>query len=153
MFINPEIKFYRSSGEFGFLSNLYKRQITFEGRQFPHAEAAYQFGKAKDPGVAEWIAAAPKPHLCAAIGHALLAFDIKPDWQDIKIERMRQVLYAKFTQHPDLAEELLNTFGATLIEASPTDSFWGIGKNGRGSNMLGILLMELRRKLQQQRGK
>lgn len=27
---------------------------------------------------------------------------------------------------------------------SPRDDFWGIGKNGNGKNMLGILLMEIR---------
>lgn len=150
---DKEIRFYRSSGEYGFLSNLYRCMVWFEGRNFSHSEAAYQYGKARDPRVATWIAAAPKPHLCAAIGHSLLAFDISPSWQRTKVERMRQVLNAKFKQHPDLAEKLLSTGDAILIEASPTDAFWGIGKKGDGKNMLGVLLMELRKELRQQERK
>lgn len=139
-----EIRFYRATGENGFLSNLYKRQVSFENRIFDHAEAAYQFGKPKDPAVAEWIVSAPKPHLCAAAAHALLAFDIRPDWQHIKVMRMKEVLRAKFTQHPDLMEKLRETWPSPLIEESNTDPFWGIGKKGNGQNMLGKLLMEVR---------
>ncbi len=34
---------------------------------------------------------------------------------------------AKFSQNPGLLEELLNTKGTTLVEASPFDKIWGIG--------------------------
>ncbi len=141
------IKFYRSSGEYGFMSNLFKREIEFEGRRFRCSEDAYQFGKPKDREVAEWIISAPKPHLCASAAHGLLGFDIRPDWNDIKVDRMKAVLRAKFMQHDDLKEKLLATRDNILIEESSTDSFWGIGKNGKGKNMLGELLMMLRTEL------
>lgn len=144
--VSNTIKFYRATGEYGFLSNLYKRRIVFEDKEFTCAEAAYQFGKPKDRAVAEWLISAPKPHLCAVAAHALLAFDIRPDWNDIKVDRMRAVLEAKFTQHADLKVVLMGTGDATIIEDSQTDSFWGAGKNGTGQNMLGQLLMELRQK-------
>jgi predicted NAD-dependent protein-ADP-ribosyltransferase YbiA (DUF1768 family) len=35
-----------------------------------------------------------------------------------------------------------------LIEDSKIDAFWGIGSRGKGENMLGVLLMELRSELQ-----
>ena len=41
-------------------------------------------------------------------------------------------------------EHLLETDNAILIEDSKTDSFWGIGKLGRGKNMLGKLLIKVR---------
>lgn len=145
--MSKEIRFYRSSGEFGFLSNLYKKEIEFEGRKFPHSEAAYQFGKPKDPSVAEWIVNAPKPHLCAAMAHSLLSFDIKPEWNEIKVDRMRNILRVKFSQHEDLKKLLLGTGDAILIEDSKTDAFWGIGKKGNGKNMLGVLLMEIRKEM------
>lgn len=69
-----EIKFYRATGEWGFLSNLYKRAIVPEEDTFRGAEDAYQFGKPKDRAIADWIVSAPKPHLCAAASHALLSF-------------------------------------------------------------------------------
>jgi hypothetical protein len=141
------IRFYRATGEYGFLSNLYKRRIVFEGKEFTCSETAYQFGKPKDRAVAEWLISAPKPHLCAVAAHALLAFDIRPDWNDMKMDRMKAVLEAKFTQHEDLKNALLNTGDAILIEDSKTDSFWGTGAKGVGQNKLGQLLMDLRHEL------
>ena len=143
----PEIRFYRSTGEYGFLSNLYKRPVVFEGRKFSCSEEAYQFGKPRDKKVAEWIVSAPKPHLCAAAAHSLFVFDVKEDWNSTKVERMRQVLKAKFSQHMDLAKKLKETGDATLIEESNMDAFWGIGKKGNGKNMLGVLLMEIRNEM------
>lgn len=143
----PEIHFYRAVGEYGFLSNLYKRPIEFEGKCFTCSETAYQFGKPKDPDVAEWIISAPKPHLCASAAHALLSFDIRPDWNEIKVDRMKRVLTTKFSQWGDLQTMLLSTDNTILIEDSKTDAFWGTGKSGNGKNMLGILLMEVRKEL------
>lgn len=42
---------------------------------------------------------------------------------------------------------LLNTGESELIEDSPYDYYWGIGKNGTGKNRLGILLMQVREEL------
>ncbi len=141
-----EIRFYRATGQYGFLSNLFRWTVNFEGWTFPTAEHAYQFGKAKDPEVAQWIISAPKPHLVAAAAHALFVFDVRPDWNSTKVDRMRAVLRAKFTE-PDLQLGLLDTGDATLIEESNMDAFWGVGKKGNGKNMLGVLLMELRSEL------
>jgi hypothetical protein len=143
-FFQKEIRFYRATGKFGFLSNLYKRPIEFEFRTFTCSETAYQFGKPNDVKIAEWIISAPKPHLCAAAAHSLFAFDIRQDWNQVKIDRMRAVLRAKFTQHVDLKKSLLDTGNAILVEESKFDAFWGIGKKGNGKNMLGVLLMEIR---------
>ena len=139
------IKFYRSSRPYGFLSNLYKCSVEFEGRMFRSSEDAYQFGKPKDIATAEWLVSAPKPHLCAVAAHALLPWDIRPDWNGIKLERMRKVVMAKFEQNEDLREMLLATGKRWLMEDSPTDKFWGIGKKGDGCNFLGQILMETRK--------
>lgn len=142
-----ETRLYRAIGKYGPFSNLFRRKILFEDREFDHSEAACQFGKPKDTVVAEWIISAPKPHLVADAAHSLLVFDIRADWNKIKVDRMRAVLFAKFTQHEDLKQLLLRTGDATLIEGSKTDAFWGAGKKGNGKNMLGLLLMETREKI------
>ena len=146
LFGGDDIRFYRATGEYGFLSNLYRYSFEFEGRMWRSAEDAYQFGKPRDPAVAEWLITAPKPHLCAAAAHALFAFDIYPDWQTKKVTRMAKVIDAKFTSDV-LAEKLLFTGDRMLIEESKTDAFWGTGKKGNGRNMLGILLMATRDQL------
>lgn len=145
--IKNEIRFYRATGEYGYLSNLYRCLVVFEAKTFDCSEKAYQYGKPQGKEISEWLISAPKPHLCAAAAHALLSFDIRPDWNDIKVDRMRGVLMAKFSQHEDLEKKLLATGDARLVEDSKTDAFWGIGKKGVGKNMLGQLLMETRYKL------
>lgn len=144
------ISFYRASGAFGYLSNLWPAPLTFEGVAYPDSERAYQAGKPVKPEVAAWLAAAPTASLCAQAAHALLPWQVRPDWNAAKVGRMRDVLRAKFAQHPDLAAKLLATGGAALVEESKSDAFWGTGKKGTGKNMLGVLLMEVRDELRAQ---
>jgi ribA/ribD-fused uncharacterized protein len=143
------ITFYRASGEYGFLSNLYPCNVVFEGKTFSSAEAAFQYGKPSDPKVAKWLANAPKPRFCALAAHALLGYDVKSEWASTKVARMKRTLRAKFSQHKELRGKLLRTGTTKLLERSSTDAFWGVGKSGNGENMLGKLLMEVRRELKE----
>jgi ribA/ribD-fused uncharacterized protein len=149
-----EIRFYRASERpYGVFSNLYRRPIEFEGEVFATSEHAYQAGKARKPEVKAWLMAAPSPALLAMAAHGLYYWDVIPGWSQSKFDRMRGVLYAKFTQHPDLCELLLSTGSARLVEAATVDNevnrLWG-EVNGQGRNMLGEMLMELREKLRAQ---
>lgn len=142
------IAFYRSNEKpYGVFSNLYRRSMIFEGREFPTAEHAYQAGKARKESVREWILSAPSASLVAMAAHGLYTWDITPEWSKIKFERMRGVLMAKFLQHADLRSILLSTGDARLVEAGRTNNIvnrtWG-EVNGKGLNKLGILLMEVR---------
>lgn len=146
-----EIKFYRANEKpYGAFSNLYRRVIHLEGHDFPTAEHAYQAGKPIKESVREWLLSAPTPALVAMAAHGLYTWDIVPDWSRIKIERMRCVLRAKFTQHEDLRALLLSTGNARLVESGHTDNSvnreWG-EVNGKGQNKLGVLLMDLREEL------
>jgi ribA/ribD-fused uncharacterized protein len=146
-----EIRFYRANEKpYGALSNLFPRPIFFEEQLFPTSEHAYQAGKPRKESVRKWLMSAPAPSLVAMAAHGLYIWDIRADWNKIKFERMRAVLRAKFTQHADLRELLLSTGDARLVEwttvDNPVNRTWG-EVNGKGRNMLGILLMELRTEL------
>lgn len=146
-----EIPFYRSSERpYGVFSNLYRCRVEFEGETYATSEHAYQAGKPRKQAVREWLLAAPSPALLAMAAHGLYYWDIAPGWSTNKLERMRGVLRAKFTQHPQLQELLLSTGTARLIESATVDNevnrFWG-EVNGVGRNTLGIMLMELREAL------
>lgn len=143
-----EIRFYRANEKpYGAFSNLFKRPIEFEGTMYPTSEHAYQAGKASKPAVREWILNAPTPALAAMAAHGLYVWDVVPDWAQIKFDRMRAVLRAKFDQHADLRELLISTGDARLVEAGTVSNavnrLWG-EVNGKGENMLGVMLMELR---------
>lgn len=148
-----EIHFYRANEKpYGAFSNLFRRTVVFEDRVYPTAEHAYQAGKARKDSVKEWILNAPTPALVAMAAHGLYSWDIVPDWSQIKFDRMRRVLRAKFTQHHDLKELLLSTGDARLVEAgtvlNEVNRVWG-EVNGKGKNMLGVMLMELRAEFRQ----
>jgi ribA/ribD-fused uncharacterized protein len=148
-----EIHFYRANEKpYGAFSNLFRRPMTFEGREYPTAEHAYQAGKASKERVREWLLGAPTPSLLAMAAHGLYSWDVVSNWTQIKYDRMRRVLLAKFSQYADLMELLLSTGDARLVETGRVDNAvnrtWG-EVNGKGRNMLGILLMEVRAKLRQ----
>lgn len=150
----PDIEFYRSNEKpYGAFSNLFRRKMIFEGREYPTAEHAYQAGKARKDAVREWILSAPSPSLVAMAAHGLYTWDIQPNWSRTKFDRMRAVLRAKFSQHEDLLKLLLSTGDARLVEVGRTDNLvnrtWG-EVNGKGLNMLGVLLMEVREELRAQ---
>ncbi|KAJ7146335.1 hypothetical protein C8R44DRAFT_599208, partial [Mycena epipterygia] len=56
------------------------------------------------------------------------------------IIQMDTVIWHKFTQHKALKRELLGTGNVELVDDSPDDEFWGIGKNNQGKNELGLAL-------------
>ena len=149
--VAKEIRFYRANERpYGAFSNLYRREITFENEVFATSEHAYQAGKARKKVVRDWILSAPTSGLVAMAAHGLYTWDINSDWSKVKFDRMRQVLRAKFSQHEDLRELILSTGQARLVEMatvdSPVNRVWG-EVDGKGQNMLGVILMEIREEL------
>jgi len=131
-------------GEYRFLSNFSKHSfIDKDGITWATSEHYYQAKKvalANDPLREAMIMRSTDP------GEAKkLAVGIKPDnWYDISIDIMRQALRYKFDQNEDIKQKLLDTGDALILEGNHWgDVFWGVCK-GKGLNMLGKLLMELR---------
>ncbi|KAL6066121.1 Poly [ADP-ribose] polymerase 1, variant 2 [Balamuthia mandrillaris] len=60
---------------------------------------------------------------------------------------MMKAVSAKFKQHKDARNVLLQTGDASLVAQSRGDSCWFAGKNGNGPNKLGKILMLVRDKL------
>ena len=57
---------------------------------------------------------------------------------------MTRAVYIRARSHPELAQELLNTGDQTLVENSQYDYFWGCGRDRRGNNTYGKVLMNVR---------
>ena len=77
----------------------------------------------------------------------------RKDWGAVKDSLMEKAILAKFTQHPDLQEKLLETGEAPLVEHTEEDSYWGDGGDGgsgeNGKNMLGKILVKVREYIKQ----
>jgi hypothetical protein len=75
---------------------------------------------------------------------------IRPDWKQVHVQTMLDVLLCKVAQHPEIAEWLLATGIAYLVEhnlVKGRDAFWSDDSDGAGQNMLGKLWMQVRSSL------
>lgn len=68
-------------------------------------------------------------------------------WDVVKDQYVYWALVAKFTQHIDLEGMLMSTSDIAIVYANPYDAYYGVGPDGNGHNMLGRLLMKVRRDL------
>lgn len=143
---NKTIKFYSVSDEYGEFSNFAAYPIKLKKKKWPTSEHYFQAQKFQDKSYQEKIRKANSPAIAARLGRDRKQ-KLRRDWESVKISVMREALEAKFTQHKELTDLLINTENAKLIEHTSNDNYWGDGGNGSGKNMLGQLLMNIREKL------
>lgn len=142
------IYFYNSRQNYFELSNFLEGYpIVINGETFPTTENYFQAQKFITNSDMYFAMKQLKRPLDAYKNARKYAKFLRPDWYEVNVSIMLTALRAKFTQHDKLKKILLDTGDAQLIENSPYDSFWGIGTNGQGKNMLGKLLMQLRTEL------
>lgn len=138
--------------EYAFLSNFYPSPFIHDGIEYPTVEHFFQAAKTLDIQKRKAIAAAKTPGLAKRMGRSV---QLRSDWEKVKVYYMELGLRLKFA-NKDLAEKLLATGDEELIEGNWwCDQTWGscnCPKHIRtpGRNLLGILLMELRKELQYQ---
>lgn len=129
-----------------------------ESITFPTSEHAYMAKKAlyfKDYSSYNAIAQAQTPEAAKAIGRQVSGF-VQEVWDEVKYDAMCVAVCAKFEQNEKYWKALEKTKNKILVEASPYDRIWGVGlgegndlildeKNWRGENLLGKVLMDIRK--------
>ncbi len=129
--------------DFYVLSNFSSFNLRWKGKIFPTSEHAYHSEKFENGDLSEAIRTAPSAH--EAFKFAERAKWLRrDDWDDVKVDIMREILRAKVEQHEYVRRKLLATGDRELVENSWRDDFWGWGPNRDGQNMLGKLWMEIR---------
>lgn len=131
-------------GEYFFLSNFYPCSVEYEGKTYQSSEAAFQAAKTTDDAERE-IFTGLSPSQAKERGRSVA---LRDDWEDIKIQVMTDVCYAKFSQNKNLKQKLIETGDAMLEEGNDWgDKFWGC-VDGYGRNHLGEILMAVRTSVQ-----
>lgn len=145
--MNKKIYFYTTKDQHGYMSNFARYAIKINDKEYMTSEHYYQSQKAAGTDFEKAIADAANPKSAATLGRSNL-FVLREDWDQVKDDVMRVAVEAKFRQHPDIKEKLLSTGDAKLVEdtATTNDCYWGCGTDGSGKNMLGVILMEMRKK-------
>ena len=143
-----KIEFYRTGDAYGAFSNFAAYPVSIDGETWPTSEHFFQAQKFADPTQREKIKSTASPMIAARLGRDR-STPIRDDWEAIKDDVMRRVLFEKFNQHREPRELLLSTGDALIVEHTTNDNYWGDGGDGSGRNMLGIILMEVRAKLRE----
>ena len=117
-------------------------------REWPTVEHYYQAMKFSDDALQEKIIDCTSPakaHKFAT--HWLRKFKVRSDWNKVKTTIMTRAIYIKCRTHAEVAQKLITTAEQTIVENSQFDYFWGCGRDKRGNNYYGKVLMNVRLKL------
>jgi ribA/ribD-fused uncharacterized protein len=140
------IEFSSKTPTYKEFSNFYKSKFLLDGKEWPTVEHYFQAQKFQsNPEYQETIRSAKEPVKAKSLGGSR-EYPIRNDWDSYRNDVMKKALDAKFNQNQELKEKLLATKNSPLVEAT-TDPYWGQGRNKKGANELGLLLMELRENL------
>jgi hypothetical protein len=134
------IESFTLAAGYGFLSNFHPSTIFVEGKSYKTVEHAYQSHKTLDESSRDLIRRCSSPAEAKKLGRGVT---IRPDWDEVKIDLMRNFIRKKF-ENPFLRPLLLSTGDAELVYGNTwNDKFWGVCR-GSGLNWLGKILMEVR---------
>ena len=139
-------------GEYRFLSNFYPSPVLWQEVLYPTVEHAYQAAKTLNLEDREWIRTALTPAMAKKRGSAKgvggRKIELREDWEPFgKVLVMKRLVWRKFSENTALAQQLIDTGDAELIEGNWWgDTFWGVCQ-GYGENMLGQILMQVRAEL------
>lgn len=129
-------------GRYYFLSNFYPSPIEIDGLLYESAEAAFQ-GQ-KNSQYAHMFTGSVTPLEAKRLGKRI-PIDVR-EWNARRLEVMKRVVWAKFTQNPTLRDRLIAVTEPIVEDNTWGDTYWGKCR-GVGSNHLGQILQEVRNSL------
>lgn len=132
-------------GDYRFLSNFFPVVVEYDGALYPSVENAYQAAKTFDL-VLRTNFVSISASKSKRMGRLL---QLRPDWEDVKLSVMENLLRQKFKTGSNLRSMLMATSGKQIIEGNDwCDNFWGscncTNCKSDGQNHLGKLLMKIR---------
>jgi len=120
-----------------------------EDREWPSVEHYYQAMKFENESDREKIRQARHPREARRMGRSR-SRKLRPGWRDLRKVYMTRAVYTKCRTYPAIAAKLLATGDRNLLENSQYDYYWGCGRDRRGHNVYGRILMNVRAKLREE---
>lgn len=140
------IYFYKITDKYGCFSNFAKYGFELDGKFWETSEHYFQAKKFENTIYEEEIRKAKSPMDAAIMGRDKNK-PIRNDWEEVKEDVMKKAVLKKFETHSDIKDILISTGEEEIIEKTTNDYYWGCGKLGNGKNMLGKILMDVRKTL------
>lgn len=140
--------------EYYVFDNFSSFQVSYKGKLYPTSEHAYNSAKflETNPILAEKIRRCKSAHLAQKIARENKDKQ-NPNWENIKLSIMKEILICKVEQHEYVLKKLLQSGKRFLFEDSWRDPYWGWGEDKKGQNMLGKLWMEVRKEIIEKQAK
>ena len=132
-----------------YFSGYSAHMVEYKGVVYPTAEHAYHCQRYTDPKIIEEIRSARSPFKAWQISQRYKSQQV-PDFNERKVEVMRDICREKLQQHEDVRQALIETGDAIIkhITTGPkADGFWDDGEDGSGRNEAGKSWMILRDEL------
>ena len=131
------------------LSSYARLGFDLDGQFWPSVEHYFQAMKFEDPAEQEKVRLAKHPEKARRLGRSRFR-KLRKNWSKLRRVVMTRAVYTKCRTHPEVAERLLSTGDAKLVENSQYDYFWGCGRDRRGHNTYGLVLMDVRNRLREE---
>ena len=106
--------------------------------------------KFEDGEIRESIRSADHPAEASKLAKANKKW-VRKDWSQVRQVMITRAVYTKCRTHQEIADLLLSTGGKHIVESTMYDYYWGVGRDGRGHNVFGKVLMAVRDKLMQEK--
>ena len=134
--------------------------FSVDGTKYNCAEQYMMAQKAEtfnDKDSLEKIMKAKDPKIQKAIGRKVKNY-VDEIWKEKRYDIVKKANIAKFSQIPEARSFMKKTGNKIIVEGSPYDKIWGVGlhykddkildeKLWRGENLLGKVLMEVRKEI------
>lgn len=147
---NTPAELYLSRSDANELLSSYSRHgFHLDGHFWPSVEHYFQGMKFEDSADQQKVRLANHPAEAHRLGRSRFR-KLRKNWSKLRRVTMTRAVYTKCRTHPKVAERLLSTGDAKLVESSQYDYFWGCGRDRRGHNTYGLVLMDVRNKLREE---
>lgn len=141
------IIFTNKSKHYLFLSSMYESDMMIDSKRYYHVQGYYESQKCSNISsiAEERVRNIYSAIVCTKVANQyIMDDDKKEEWNStFKTSTMMKGTLIKFITNSNLSSLLLSTKDSILIEGS-LDEYWGRGKDGKGENIMGEILMSVR---------
>lgn len=133
------------------LSRTAQAPFSLDDFEWPTVEHYYQAMKFDNNNYRLQVGNSASPQEASKFAKSLLRrFSVRKDWRKVKTTVMTRAIYIKCRSYPEITDRLLATDNKRIVENSQFDYFWGCGRDKRGHNHFGKILMNVRNKIQEE---
>ncbi|MFK7915062.1 MAG: NADAR family protein [Pseudomonadales bacterium] len=131
------------------LASYSRHEFELDDARWPSVEHYFQALRFEDLALREAIRCADHPDAARKLAHKQRR-RARKDWETVQVTYMTRGVYVKTRTHQDVADALLASGERRIVESSQYDYFWGCGRDTRGHNHFGRVLMAVRSRLREE---